>query len=143
MRKSKWKWALLGGALVIIIMYGIELTTTGIERVYGPLADNEAAPVAIVQDEEAGLIPQKEESPQSELEQKVEELEQELQRVKQLAAMEDTAPVQNGNEHLPGIPREVYEPAVNKVADSTAGLLQSVSSGGIRFIVSLFDSVTE
>ena len=48
-----------------------------------------------------------------------------------------------GNERLPGVPDMTSDSGVNKLADGTAGMLQSMSSKGIRMIVSFFESVTD
>ncbi|CDN46191.1 hypothetical protein [Paenibacillus sp. P22] len=44
---------------------------------------------------------------------------------------------------LPGVAPLDSDTGVNRLADGTAGMLQSVSSSGIRMIVTLFDSFTK
>ncbi|GIQ62266.1 hypothetical protein PACILC2_08340 [Paenibacillus cisolokensis] len=131
-RKEAWKWAVIGGAIAFLVLYGIEAASTGIERIYGPVENGSPLYVADRPDadENAANGPGAERSGP--------------------AADEQTAGEPSGTvertdyreERLPGIPRTTYEPSVNRVADGAAGFLQSVTSGGIRFIVALFDSVT-
>ena len=44
---------------------------------------------------------------------------------------------------LPGLPDTHSQSTVNQVADGTAGVLQSITSKGIRMVVSLFEKVTD
>ncbi|SFE99780.1 hypothetical protein SAMN05216378_4668 [Paenibacillus catalpae] len=141
--KGALKWVLLGGVLVFIILYGVEMSSAGIERIYGPIESNGSSAIMPGEDK-YNLAATDEESSaslegtglSSAAERKIADLEKELKEVRKIA--EQSA----RHERLPGISSDSDEPAVNKVADGTAGLLQSVSSGGIRFIASLFNSVT-
>ena len=45
MRKSHFKWALIGGVLVAVLMFGMEMTTGGINRVYGPIEGSQPGQV--------------------------------------------------------------------------------------------------
>lgn len=142
MKGSALKWTVLGGVLVFIVLYGMEMSSAGIEKIYGPIEGSEAAsvqteaaaekdtlPAAVeASDETAGLS--------SSAEKKIEELQKELAEVRKIAERS------SHYERLLGIPKESTEPSVNKLADGASGFLQSFSSGGIRFVVSLFDSVT-
>ncbi len=131
MRRKGWKWAILGGACTIIILFGIDISTAGIERIHGPLT------------EERAVIQKKYESTaQSETERKIEALEKELAEIKKIADLEQQlAEYREKPEHprLIGMPYESEAPVVHKLADSTADVLQSVSSGGIRMIASWFE----
>ncbi|MCM3627247.1 hypothetical protein M3194_07710 [Paenibacillus glycanilyticus] len=140
--KGALKWVLLGGVLVFIILYGVEMSSAGIERIYGPI-DGEGSSAIMSNENKYSLTSSESDSSElegsglsSSAERKIAELEKELKEVRKIA--EESA----RHERLPGISSDSGEPAVNKVADGTAGLLQSVSSGGIRFIASLFNSVT-
>ncbi|WP_127496422.1 hypothetical protein [Paenibacillus glycanilyticus] len=140
--KGAFKWILLGGVLVFIVLYGIEMSSSGIERIYGPIEKNNSSSV-ISEEDRYNLASSDEESTtvkssglSTEADRKIAELEKELKEVRKIAE-------QNGrHERLPGLSSDNGEPTVNKVADGTAGLLQSVSNSGIRFIASLFGSVT-
>ncbi|TCN01547.1 hypothetical protein EV294_1011004 [Paenibacillus sp. BK033] len=140
--KGAFKWILLGGVLVFIALYGIEMSSSGIERIYGPIEKNNSSSI-VSEDDRYNLAASDEESPtvksgglSTEADRKIAELEKELKEVRKIAE-------QNArHERLPGLSSDSGEPTVNKVADGTAGLLQSVSNSGIRFIASLFGSVT-
>jgi hypothetical protein len=41
------------------------------------------------------------------------------------------------------VPYDSSEPTVNKLADGAAGVLQSVSSNGIKLFVSMFDGMMD
>ncbi|MFD1953385.1 hypothetical protein ACFSL6_04150 [Paenibacillus thailandensis] len=138
MVKDAFKWIAVGGALVFVVLYGLEVSTSGIERIYGPI---EGAAASAVGSEPAGA---EEEERQAErmaetdaaagAAVRIAELEKELKEIKRLAEREAIAE---------GIKVEEDDsPAINRLADGTADLLESVTTGGIRFVVSLFDSVT-
>jgi|GEM_PF-293600 hypothetical protein len=141
--KGAFKWVVLGGVLVFIVLYGVEMSSAGIERIYGPLDSNGNSSAIMSDDDRYNLAASDNESAgmegtglSSAAERKIADLEKELKEVRKIAE-------QNArHERLPGISSDSGEPTVNKVADGTAGLLQSVSNSGIRFIASLFGSVT-
>lgn len=124
MKRNAWKWALLGGALTFIVLYGIEMSTAGIERINGPFASVDTpAPTE-----------RKTDAYTSETDRKIAALEKELDEIRKLAYYQYQT-------RLPGVPYENDQPPINKLADSTSGLLQSASSNGIRFVVSLFEGL--
>jgi hypothetical protein len=145
MKRITLKWILLGGAIAIIVMYGIDMSSAGIERIYGPMeGGNEYT---------ENVQPVETADPVKELatvqQQKIAELERELEELKRLAtkgteyANEYAEGQLIDNERLPGVPLENDQPAVNRIADSTSGLLQNMSSEGIRMVVSIFDGLTK
>jgi hypothetical protein len=136
MRRSAWKWAGLGGLIAIILLYGTEMATSGIEKVYGPLDRGGGV-------YDAASLPVQQKT--------IAERRKELLDAERYYADnygtgasigEERAETAGGIERLPGLPVQGHIPSVNRVADGTAGLLQSVSSGSIRFVVSLFDAIT-
>lgn len=144
MKRNALKWTVLGGAMAIIVMYGIDMSSAGIERIYGPI-EGAASNTEVVQPEPTA-------NPVNEFaiaqQQKIAQLEKELAELKRLAALaeDDYSPESDGSlpieyERLPGVPLEVDQPAVNRIADSTSGLLQNMSSEGIRMVVSIFDGL--
>lgn len=152
MRGNALKWTLLGGAIVFIVLYGIEMSSAGIERVNGSFGEdseyvvNEEPDIDVSEDAA-------QESGQSYYAKKIEELEKELEETKRLVSkasgmnggIDESGDSSNGetvNERLPGIPVQDSAPAVDKLAESASGMLQSVSSGGIRWVVSIFDGLT-
>lgn len=128
MKGNAWKWLAIGGALAILVMFGLEMTSSGIERVYGPI-EGEApyeADSGIAAEEGSGRY-------ETETDKRIAQLERELEEIRRAYGYD--------GERLPGVPYEDGQPAVNKLADSTSGMLQSASSKGIRFVVGLFDGL--
>lgn len=129
MKRQTWKWLLLGSALTFLILFGMELSTKGVETIYGPL------------DKESGYAQQPSEAQYaSETDRRIAELERELAEIRELAYESSRW---KEEERLPGMPYREDHPAVNKLADSTAGVLQNASSKGMRFVVSLFEGFME
>lgn len=127
MRHNPWKWLAIGGALTFLVIFGMEMSTTGIERIYGPIEGGENVTL------ESERIIHK-----TDTEQRIAQLERELEEIRKIAYGDDYL-LKSGNPRLIGMPYETEQPAVNKLADTTSSLLQSASSKGIRFVVSLFD----
>ncbi|GIP15347.1 hypothetical protein J40TS1_09890 [Paenibacillus montaniterrae] len=157
-RSKAWKWLVLGSAITIIVLYMMELTTAGIERVYGPLEQGgeTAQRQSLDNVEPPGLIPiNGQEEEQEELgqadelssgsdstdfavDQEIAALEAEIAELKRLALLKEKEELQQKlllNEEHTG------KPAVNRIADSTSEVLQSASSSGIQFIAKLFNNV--
>ncbi|GGG56016.1 hypothetical protein [Paenibacillus radicis (ex Gao et al. 2016)] len=145
MKRSALKWTILGGVLVFIVLYAMEMSQSGIERIYGPIEGGQTS-VTLPSAQSAGSGNSDEgvvdggSRPSSGMsaaaEKKIAKLEKELAEVREIAERGSR------RERLPGIDGGSHEPAVNKLADGTSGFLQSVTTGGIKFVVSLFDSVT-
>ncbi|RIX54103.1 hypothetical protein D3P08_07595 [Paenibacillus nanensis] len=133
MGRHAWKWLGIGCALAFLVLFGLEMSTTGIERIYGPIEGEYA-------EGSNGIASAVNERYESETDKRIAELERELEEVRRLANG-DGYMDEKGYPRLPGVPYEDEEPAVNKLADSTSGMLQSASSAGIRFVVSLFDGL--
>lgn len=151
-RSNAWKWLIIGSAITIIALYMLEMTSSGIERVYGPLDGTATAAQSI---EEAGLIPIEREAPEaasnlqtnetvkqgqasgSAIEREIAVLEEEIAELKRLALLKEKEELQQKlllNE-------DASKPAVNRFADSTSEVLQNASSSGLQFIANLFSNV--
>lgn len=148
MKKNALKWTLLGGAIVFIVLYGIEMSSAGIERINGSFEETESG--SLYEENADSEDDAQQNDVNSVYARKIEQLERELEETKRLLtkAGEEEAgagelPVVDENERLPGIPVQEDAPAVDKLAESASGMLQSVSSGGIRFVVSIFDGLTK
>jgi len=137
MRKQPWKYGMLGALVVVAVLYGIELTSQGLADVYGPL-DRGTAP-QVQQDIETQPI----ETPVGE---SPEPAQQPITEVGGEGAGASREPLAEQGEQpgpLPAAPPPAGESSVNRLADGTAGLLQSVTSGGIRLVVSMFEAITD
>ncbi|MEK4249586.1 hypothetical protein [Paenibacillus sp. FSL W7-1287] len=152
-RNKAWKWLVLGGAITVILLYMLEMTTTGIERIYGPLDETAAAAQSQTSNEKAiGLIPieaaddtQASDSfktnftPESPIDKEIAALEAEIAELKRLALLKEKEELQQKlllNE-------DAAKPAVNRVADTTSEVLQNASSSGLQFIAKLFSNVID
>jgi len=142
-RGKAWKWLLVGSAMTIIVLYMLEMTTTGIERVYGPLSPQQ--PVALQQNE-AYQAPDTTNSTSetvsidpslSPIEQEIAALEQEVARLKKQSLENEKTNLQS--QLL--INEAAEQPAVNRLADTTSGVLQNASSSGMQYIAQLFSKV--
>lgn len=159
-RGKAWKWLLLGSAVTIIVLYMLELTTSGIERVYGPLeqgsvaaerqlldeqqasaSENQSGLIPITENEQYALqptdVPQSSSSGESAVDKEIAALEAEIAELKRLALLKEKEELQK--KLL--INEDASKPAVNRMADSTSEVLQSASSSSIQFIAKLFNNV--
>ena len=141
-KKRPWKYALLGGLVVTAVLYGIEWSSQGIGEVYGPLDDQaelRAESETSTPETETPLMTdgydERMQTARLEAERRLREAQEDLNRL--------SATIEQNPRELPGVPPEFEQPSVNKQADGTAGLLRAVANGGIRFIVSVFDTVTD
>ncbi|KKC47088.1 MULTISPECIES: hypothetical protein [Paenibacillus] len=160
-RRSQLKWTVLGAALAAVLMFGMEMTTGGINRVYGPIEGSD--PAAVGRFAEAAKAREQLQAAQK--------YEAELRQLQKKYGVQPSAPAEAqtafagdaessgassgdvsawngysaGDERyrLPGVAPLDSDTGVNRLADGTAGMLQSVSSSGIRMIVTLFDSFTK
>lgn len=142
-RGKAWKWLLVGSAMTIIVLYMLEMTTTGIERVYGPLSPQQSV---ALQPNEAYQAPNTTnlssetvtiDPSLSPLEQEIVALEQEVARLKKQTLENEKTNLQSQlllNE-------AAEQPAVNRLADTTSGVLQNASSSGMQYIAQLFSKV--
>ncbi|MDQ0111738.1 hypothetical protein [Paenibacillus harenae] len=148
MKRNALKWTILGGAIVFIVLYGIEMSSAGLERINGTFEETESG--SLYEENAVAEENSQQNDENSVYARKIEELERELEETKRLLTKAGVgeseagkSPVIDENERLPGIPVQEDAPAVDKLAESASGMLQSVSSGGIRFVVSIFDGLTK
>jgi len=115
MKKDTFRLLMLIGAIGFAVLYGMELASTGIGRVYGPMETPAAArpaPWTAEEDDEWRLPPP--------------------ERGHSTYVPADPYP----------IARSGREPLIDRLSSATAEVLHHISGGGIRFIVSLFDKIT-
>lgn len=156
MRRNSLKMAIVGGAAALVILFGIDLASSGIERIYGPVngaggaeAVNPQAGMTstMLPADTSSTVTQKEQLPENQIyivperrtvaDAQHGRTDEEVRRAYERKIQEEL------NKRLPGVPDLKSESTVNKVADGTAGALQSISSKGIRMVVSFFESVTD
>lgn len=115
MRKDSLRLLMFAGVVAFAVLYGMELSSKGISEVYGPM-DQPAEPRQIMnaQEEEGEdwTLPPQRTVSRSEYQEEI------------------------------LFPRNDRQPLVDQVSAAAAKTLHTISSGGIRFVVSLFDKVT-
>ncbi|WP_080840558.1 hypothetical protein [Cohnella massiliensis] len=135
MKRDIWKLSIVAALLVLAMMYGMELASSGISNVYGPLEGEE------IRSGEAGeTVPDPETAPE-EARERAERTEEGTPAGQRYA--DEPPGIAYDSEAEPTIPRNDSEPVVDRLAGKTAETLQQLSKSGIRFIVSLFDQATE
>ncbi len=114
MRRDSLRLLLLIGVVGFAVLYGMELSSSGISRVYGPLEEPSAVQESpeVSEDEEWTLPPAR------------------------------TVPPGYMPDGPYAFPRDDRVPLVDRLSAATAETLHHISSGGIRLVVSLFDKVT-
>ncbi|RAP76745.1 hypothetical protein [Paenibacillus montanisoli] len=155
MRSQSMKMALIGGAVALIILFGIDMASSGIERVYGPVEGSVQSVDPAGYSSSASLPSEEvigtEEAKGGELPENQADLsgrrtvadaqhgrtEEEIRKEYERKLQEEL------NKRLTGLPDLRSDATVNKVADGTAGMLQTMSAKGIRMVVSFFESVTD
>lgn len=123
MRRDSLRLLLLAGAIALAVLYGMELSSRGIARVYGPMENPDSPRTSATYSQGSSRTPS--------------------------AAAEDwTLPPRKSSpnpivqDREIQIPRNDRQPLVDRVSAAAAETLYGISSGGIRFVVSLFDKVT-
>ncbi|CAM4266639.1 hypothetical protein [Paenibacillus tarimensis] len=135
MKRKPFQWALAGALLVIILLYGLEMSADGISRIYGPLdhaIEQQGAEAQLYKDQPPIEHAPPENDPAAE-----------LPGLSGGTAAGLTGPLPDpAGQGLSGYSPPSGEASVNKAAEGAAGFLQGLSSGGIRLVVSLFDAIT-
>ncbi|QYR20165.1 hypothetical protein KZ483_20265 [Paenibacillus sp. sptzw28] len=159
MRRQTLKTAVVGGLIAIVVLFGIDMASSGIERIYGPIEQNGTLPVGSLEYNDAAdqaapsgqnqaaaddmNVKSAERQGQAVTEGIVQRIVDAQHGRKAEPGQVASQPKPGENDRLPGIPDIREDSTVNKLADGTAGLLQTVSSKGIRALVSFFESVTD
>ncbi len=121
MRRDSFRLLLLAGVVAFAVLYGMDLSSRGINRVYGPMDQQPGADVR----------PQQQQS----------ESEDWTLPPRKTTNRQQSSSARSQNQQ-PAIPRNDSQPLIDRVSGTAAETLHGLSSGGIRFIVSLFDKVT-
>ncbi|MBB6636196.1 hypothetical protein [Cohnella thailandensis] len=139
MRKDLFKLMIVAGAILFAVLFGMELASSGIQSVYGPVDSggsassggnrNEASadPVA---DNPRYQDSYEEEAPEN----------ARYGNEPEGISYDSEAAAQEGEAVIPRLDRPSM---VDRLAGKTAEALQSASKGGIHFIVNLFNRTTE
>jgi hypothetical protein len=117
MARFYMKMIWFGLMLIFCVFFGVSLATTGIERIQGPLSHN-PSPVGTVKPATAAVVTPRSDSSNS----------KEQQEMRPIPVKGKT-------------PAEVEQHSLNFVGNKLGDLLQIVSHHGIKWFVSLFDSV--
>ncbi len=131
MRRDFFRLLILAGILGFAVLYGMELSSKGIENVKGPW-ETEGATVEQPVGDEDWTLPVKEPR-QGEKSRE--------ERNPSSSAEEGLATGEDGEAF--GIPRADREPLVDRVSSKTAEVLHGLSKDGIKFVVSIFDKVMD
>lgn len=131
--------------IAIGVMVGLNMASSGIERIQGPNQLQGQAPAWTVQTSGQGQAQQGQVLQQQG---QVPYVGQPAtvtgqQVYVQQPALQQPAGGIDPNLQQPIIPRSVKEPTVDRIASKTGGMLESLSQKGIRFVVSLFSSITD
>ncbi|MFC4305545.1 hypothetical protein [Cohnella boryungensis] len=126
MRRDSFRLLIFAGILGFAILYGMELSSKGIESVQGSLSSEEPSGAS---GEEDWTLPATGKARGS------------APVDSQEGKWSDEAISPQGDEEEPTIPRNDREPIVDRVSGRTAEVLHDLSRNGIRMVVSLFDKV--
>jgi hypothetical protein len=125
MRRDTFKMLVFAAIVGFAILYGMELSSKGIENVNGPMESanpSEGRTTAV--DEGDWTLPPRE------------------------TAQDNRVPDRDaernywGDEEEYAIPRNDREPIVDRVSGKTADVLHDLSRNGIRMVISIFDRMT-
>lgn len=129
MRKDTFKLLLLAGIVAFAVLYGMELSTRGIENVNGRY-------------EPTGQL-QEDPDPTDEWELPTRQPSStQPQTTKRPSEASELEELNDYDAELYGVPRDDRKPLVDRVSGATADVLHGLSKGGIKFVVSLFDKAT-
>jgi hypothetical protein len=126
MRRDSFKLLVFAGIVAFAVLYGMDLSSKGIENVNGPLATNGLSADSQSSTDGDWSLPAANNAGKG--------------NQTSPPAVDDT-PFYNWNED-PLIPRVDRKPIVDRVSGTTARVLHDLSRNGIRIVVSLFDKVT-
>ncbi|MFD0672129.1 hypothetical protein [Cohnella sp. GCM10027633] len=130
MRKDTFKLLMLAGVVAFAVLYGMELSSRGIENVngkYEPIGQSQEDPDKADEWVLPTRQPDSRQKPQA------------TERPSEASELEE---LNDYDAELYGIPRDDRKPLVDRVSGATADVLHGLSKGGIKFVVSIFDKAT-
>lgn len=133
MSKDGIKLLVLAGAVAFAVLYGMELASSGIASVYGPMETSAADTKSTSTNDDAWTLPPRktDTAPSSR-----------HGNSRTDSAADDGAYVYEWEADWEAVPRQTRKPIVDRISGKTAEALHDLSSGGIRFVVTLFDRIT-
>src|SRR5688572_21743379 len=133
MRKDSFKLFLFAAIMAFAVLYGMELSSKGIENVNGTMTSDETVNEQTADDDE-WPVPTKRPTQREQAELTPSDEPSDDRDADQSPYWDD-----------PGydIPRNDSNPIVDRVSGTTAQVLHDLSRGGIKFVVSIFESMTE
>jgi len=132
MRRDTFKLAMLAAIVAFAVLYGMELSSRGIENVNGKVISADDESLSDVEATEEWVLPTREPVKQRPSSSKTTDSGKLL----------DEEQYNDWDAELYDIPRNDHKPLVDRVSGATAEALHGISKGGIKFVVSLFDKVT-
>jgi hypothetical protein len=130
MRRDTFKLLVFAGIVAFAVLFGMELSSKGIENVNGPWPTTSQTSEQKTTSVDDWSLPTPEPA-----------------QVNKTKAAETQKPVDNTpyydwDKEEFGIPRYDRKPIVDRVSGKTAQVLHDLSRSGIRLVVSIFDRVT-
>ncbi len=132
MRRDTFKLAMLAAIVAFAVLYGMELSSRGIEHVNGKVVSDNDDSLSDLEVTEEWVLPTREPAKQRPSSAKTTESGKLL----------DEEQYNDWDAELYEVPRNDHKPLVDRVSGATAEALHGISKGGIKFVVSLFDKVT-
>lgn len=145
MRKDSVKLLLMAGGLALAIMYGMELASSGIAAVHGPLgaAGSSKGAGTVLHTEDDWIASDGQRSEEGTRTGSGNAADDPARNGKKVGTSQESQREGTGTDSSgPVIPRHDREPIVDRVSGKTASVLHDVSKSGIRFVVSLFEKAT-
>ncbi|WP_027088242.1 hypothetical protein [Cohnella panacarvi] len=132
MRRDTFKLAMLAAIVAFAVLYGMELSSRGIENVNGKVVNARDDSLSDVEAADEWVLPTREPAEQK----------PSSPRTTDPGKLLDEEQYNDWDAELYDVPRNDHKPLVDRVSGATAEALHGISKGGIKFVVSLFDKVT-
>lgn len=133
MRRDTFKLLVLAAIVAFAVLYGMELSSRGIENVNGKIGTVDDARSDVDQADE-WVLPTREPN--------VSKQKPSSSKREPSGGLLDEEQYNDWDAELYDVPRNDHKPLVDRVSGATAEALHGISKGGIKFVVSLFDKVT-
>ncbi|MFC5532085.1 hypothetical protein [Cohnella yongneupensis] len=131
MRRETFKLLVLAAIVAFAVLYGMELSSKGIESVNGKYQSVGDSSTGDPEATDEWTLPSNERS-----------VKQPTASKRQSSNTDGLSDLNDFDEELYGIPRNDHKPLVDRVSGATAGVLHDLSKGGIKFVVSIFNKAT-